>query len=769
MRMKRRILSIFMSLVLILSTVMVGSPASVAEAKSKDKMVGKTFVSGQYRYKVVSVKKQSGTVTMTGAKSQSITDITMPATVKKDGYTFKVTAIANNAFKGYKKLKSVTTNTELKTIGNNAFNGCGKLNDINIATTKLTSVGKNALKGISATAVIEVPGSKISSYQKLLKGSGQKSTVVIQSDEKIDSTQQNVTTEEAKEEKNENNIADAIQTDNIDSTDDIADAIKENQTTETTPTEGVTEVASTERSTEVASTERATETASTERSTETASTERSTETASTERSTEAASTERSTETASTEQTTEEIPPEQGAEPEVPQHTHSYTDWGVTIPATCVATGIESRICTVCGQEETRTLPKEEHAFSGWVETRKANCVEAGLEKRMCDECGLTQSRQIAMLAHNLQYTHTTAATCTSGGKEYSECTVCKQVFFHFVSSALGHDFEETFTVDKEPTCNPGSKSRHCSRLGCDAKTDVTVVPAEHKWGDYVVDWEGCTSTGRQHRTCTVCKTTESVTTEPKGHVDDGKFVCEQEATCTEAGIERKRCSRCNAILGSNVIPAKGHDFSVEVSTDVSKGLETKQCSRCDEQQTQVIHKAGHIYADEFTEDLAPGCNFGIKSRHCMIEGCDAYTDWTPIPGTGHNFDEQGHCTNEGCESVPDIIGFQHRFVWGVAFMADMDDCEGFVDDHGNRVASICKTTIIDIDREGGKPDGKIIGQIFNTIQMTAPEAKAGYKFVGWQEVTANGVGELNPNPTCTIDWKSMGKVYKAVYAPINGQ
>ena len=752
--MKRRIISIFMSLVLILSTVMVGMPASTVEAKSKNKMVGKTFVSGQYRYKVVTAKKQSGTVTMTGAKSKSITSITMPATVKKDGYTFKVTAVANSAFKGYKKLKSVRTNTELKTIGKDAFNGCSKLQDIDIVSTKLTSVGKNALKGISATAVIEVPESKVSSYQKLLKGSGQKSTVVIQSDEKGDASQQNVATDEAGDDNRDNNIADAIQSENktiADPTDNIEDAIRENQTTET------------------ASTERTTETTSTERTTEAASTEGATEAASTEGTTEAASTEGTTEAASTEETTEVIPPEQDKEPEIPQHTHSYTDWEETIPATCAATGIETRACTLCGQEETRILPKKEHTFGGWIETRKANCVEAGLEKRMCDGCGLTESRSVAMLAHNLQYTHTTAATCTSGGKEYSECTVCKQVFFHFVSSALGHDFEEIFTVDKEPTCNPGSKSRHCSRPGCDAKADVTVVPAEHKWGDYVVDWEGCTSTGRQHRTCTVCKTTESVATEPQGHVDNGEFICEQEATCTEAGIERKRCSRCNAILGSNMIPAKGHDFSEVVSLDETKGLETKKCSRCDEQQTQVIHKTGHIYAKEFTVDLKPGCNFGIKSRHCMIEGCDAYTDWTPIPGTGHNFDSNGHCTNPGCDTIPDINDdLDYRFVWAVAYVADMERCEGFADADGNHVASTYKTTIIDIERVGGKPDGEVIKPIFNTIEMTAPAAKAGYKFVGWRELKADSKGVLDSQSTQTRTdtWQSMGKVFEAVYEPV---
>ena len=44
------------------------------------------------------------------------------------------------------------------------------------------------------------------------------------------------------------------------------------------------------------------------------------------------------------------------------------------------------------------------------------------------------------------------------------------------SGPLGHDWEEDFTVDVQPTCETdGSKSRHCTR--CDEKTDVTEIPA----------------------------------------------------------------------------------------------------------------------------------------------------------------------------------------------------------------------------------------------------------------------------------------------------
>jgi len=51
------------------------------------------------------------------------------------------------------------------------------------------------------------------------------------------------------------------------------------------------------------------------------------------------------------------------------------------------------------------------------------------------------------------------------------CDVCGEV----VKAAIGHNFEDNFTTDKESTkLEEGSKSRHCSV--CNAKTDITIIP-----------------------------------------------------------------------------------------------------------------------------------------------------------------------------------------------------------------------------------------------------------------------------------------------------
>ena len=110
---------------------------------------------------------------------KTYTSFAVPSAVKINGYTFKVTSIASNAFKSNKKLTKVTIGANVSKIGKGAFRSCAKLKKITIKSKKLKSVGKDALKGIYAKATITVPKSQKKAYTKLLKGKGQKKTVKI--------------------------------------------------------------------------------------------------------------------------------------------------------------------------------------------------------------------------------------------------------------------------------------------------------------------------------------------------------------------------------------------------------------------------------------------------------------------------------------------------------------------------------------------------------------------------------------------------------------
>jgi len=137
----------------------------------------------------------SGKVTYVKPASKKITGITIPSTVKINGYVCKVTAIDKNAFKGCKKLKSVKIGKNVQTIGERAFYqckalqkigipsnvksikkeafaGCKNLKNVTFQGKKVTSIGKNAFKNTKKKIKISVPKSKYKAYKKLLKGAG---------------------------------------------------------------------------------------------------------------------------------------------------------------------------------------------------------------------------------------------------------------------------------------------------------------------------------------------------------------------------------------------------------------------------------------------------------------------------------------------------------------------------------------------------------------------------------------------------------------------
>lgn len=140
---------------------------------------GKVYTAGNLKYKVTKSAYKNGTVSVYAPAKKTLTSVSIPATVKINGYTFQVTAIGNKAFAKCTKLKSVKIGTKVTTIGKEAFSGCKALTSITISSNVLKAVGSSAFKGISAKAVIKVPAAKLSEYQKLLKGKGQKNSVKI--------------------------------------------------------------------------------------------------------------------------------------------------------------------------------------------------------------------------------------------------------------------------------------------------------------------------------------------------------------------------------------------------------------------------------------------------------------------------------------------------------------------------------------------------------------------------------------------------------------
>lgn len=171
--------------------------AEVTVTKAAKPVPGKnsSYKAGNLWYKVTKSAAKNGTVTVMKPVKKTYTSVTIPSTVKIDGYTFKVTAIASkafaknaklkkvtvgnnvakigaSAFASNKKLTTVTLGTGITTIDSKAFYQDSKLKTVKLNSKKLKSVNKQAFKGIAGKAKIDVPNNKVKSYKKLLKKAG---------------------------------------------------------------------------------------------------------------------------------------------------------------------------------------------------------------------------------------------------------------------------------------------------------------------------------------------------------------------------------------------------------------------------------------------------------------------------------------------------------------------------------------------------------------------------------------------------------------------
>ena len=415
------------------------------------------------------------------------------------------------------------------------------------------------------------------------------------------------------------------------------------------------------------------------------------------------------------------------------------DFTVDKESTCEETGLKSIHCKRCDEKKDETtIPAKGHVKG---KAKIENATESTCEKGgsydevvYCTVCKKELSRTtVKTEAKGHKWNEgkiTTEPTCTEEGVKTFECMVCGKTKTEKVS-ALGHDWAEDFTVDKEATCEEtGLKSIHCKR--CDIKKDETVIPAKghvagekkienateavceaggsydevvyctvcnkelsrntvkteakgHKWNEGKVTTEPtCTEEGVKTFECTVCGKTKTEKVEALGHDWNNDFTVDKEATCEETGLKSIHCKRCDIKKDETVIPAKGHvagEKKIENATEAvceaggsydevvyctvcnkelsrntvkteakghkwnegkvtteptctEEGVKTFQCMVCGKTKTEAVAALGHNWNEDFTVDKEATCEeTGLKSIHC--KRCDERKEITTIPAKGH--------------------------------------------------------------------------------------------------------------------------------------
>ena len=159
--------------------------------------------------------------------------------------------------------------------------------------------------------------------------------------------------------------------------------------------------------------------------------------------------------------------------------HEWGEGTETKAPTCTEAGEKTYTCTRCDKTKTEAIEALGHAYSEeWTVDKEATCEEAGSKSHHCTRPGCDSKSEVTVieaLGHEWgEGKETKAPTCTEAGEKTYTCTRCSATKTEEVA-ALGHDYSDEWTVDKEATTTEtGSKSHHCKV--CGDKTDVTIIP-----------------------------------------------------------------------------------------------------------------------------------------------------------------------------------------------------------------------------------------------------------------------------------------------------
>ena len=139
----------------------------VKPTKPTTAKVGTKFVVSGQTYKVTKIGKEVSFI----AAKKNAKSVSIPATVKSKGITYKVTSIAAKAVKSNKKAKSITIGANVSKIASNAFYKCPNVKTITIKSTKLTkkTASKKMVSGLNKKLVVKVPKKVKKSYTKIFK------------------------------------------------------------------------------------------------------------------------------------------------------------------------------------------------------------------------------------------------------------------------------------------------------------------------------------------------------------------------------------------------------------------------------------------------------------------------------------------------------------------------------------------------------------------------------------------------------------------------
>lgn len=172
--------------------------------------------------------------------------------------------------------------------------------------------------------------------------------------------------------------------------------------------------------------------------------------------------------------------------------HVYENYQLTTPATCASAGYETGYCKWCDAADERINPdkypaNDNHSWNEWKYDGNTTCIATGTDSRQCSVCESIQTRTSSVVSNGTQhsfgeYVYNKDATCVKDGTKTAKCTVCSNgthtvIDTDHLKETVAHVFTNYVYNNDATTQKDGTKTAKCDRhvIGCTATSTITAT------------------------------------------------------------------------------------------------------------------------------------------------------------------------------------------------------------------------------------------------------------------------------------------------------
>lgn len=303
--------------------------------------------------------------------------------------------------------------------------------------------------------------------------------------------------------------------------------------------------------------------------------------------------------------------------------HTWTS--ISNTATCVTAGILTEKCS-CGYERTsNSKATGNHRYN--IEIGMPTCSKIGYAKFVCYDCYDTKDIELSEIGSVSLYDLTEEQTkyledlIATGYHIIKTVTMDKKIGYHInLAKNDTHNYVEVSVTS--PTCTAnGKKEYKCSDCG-NSYTETLVATGHNTTVEEGVV-ATCTEAGlTNYEVCTVCdEVISSKETIPSLGHDFSDWKIATEATCAQAGTEKRMCQVCGEteIRETSTTEHNYESYTYEATCE-SEGETVYTCTVCDDVYVEVVEPLGHIGSEIYLNNEATISEEGIKIKTCLACG-----------------------------------------------------------------------------------------------------------------------------------------------------